>query len=35
LTVAANALTARSASSLNSRRPSRKVPGAKNYGNGN
>lgn len=35
LTASANALTARSASSLNSRRPSRKVPGAKNYGNGN
>lgn len=35
LTVAANALKTRIASSLNSRRPSRKVPGAKNYGNGN
>jgi monoamine oxidase len=33
LTVAANALTARSASSLNSRRPSRKIPGARNLGN--
>jgi len=32
LTVAADALNARTASSLNSRRPSRKVPGARNLG---
>jgi len=35
LTASANALKTRIASSLNNRRPSRKVPGAKNYGNGN